>query len=105
MKTVFQKNTKYSTRKLMFLALHGPPKTTGFTKNVCFGMITVGFSVSELHAPFHALKNACNIADDTTKKENAKMLSKKEGNITESSKFKGKEITWESSVVPSQTAP
>lgn len=91
------------TRKLMFLALHGPLKTTGFTKNVSLGIIRVGFPVSELHVWFHAFKNAYNIY-----RWYEKILRKWETQTLLKVKLTGKlkkESTWESSVVPSPAAP
>lgn len=54
----------------MFWALHGPLKMIGFTRNLLLGMIRVGFSASELHAAFHASKNAFKILEKLIEKEN-----------------------------------
>lgn len=46
----------------MFLALHGPLKTTGLTRNLSLGTIIAVFSASEqLHAAFQVFKNACKL--------------------------------------------
>lgn len=42
----------------------------GFTRNLLLGMIRVGFSVSELHAAFHASNNAFKISEKLIEKEN-----------------------------------